>query len=803
MKTLNYKWQPTHHEKHLWLEFQSSQHDAGLFVKFLQATEVLDILFYKMTSNKIINPFAFWLPFRLCEVFCRFPSLTNENNSYKQKLVQCIMKIVESMTKSIKNPFVLKSLISNVDSDFEMWDEDYFEYAYFLLNEQQQYDIMSKIITCALATSCETFPISCMFLKRWILKMSVGQLKQCVIKWRFLYKIGKILQLNTKSLSEYGLGYCSYNNIKINKVKRAHSIHKELNKCKSYHANILFFQVIQGIISRCVEFTQEQLPEYCTFMFPNNIGDVWCSSIVHKDLIVIMKEIIKTDVIKVCLKQMEYNISEVMYIHGYKGLIHLFKAFDHFDCHQESNCWVLRDYLLFNTDYLKMLCKMINIAHNINYNGCKQEKTESVNIYQLINDVSEVITRLILRNENETNVHNFDFSTKYAKCIVTCLNKHLNITAQEFINYLVLTMVLDCNVNQHECIFNQSKNSATMNLYSMLDAKEWFESLFPYSNCKKYNYSCTYNHDEHQNLKNNTKMNDCYRICHSIVLHRGSHQLQRKFLQNRHMDGYGFGCFGSNVGNFGILFYAICNVENLMLLFEPINRQCVRNVRTSMIMFTRYIKQTYQLKSVYSNCNYNNSWDCDAEGTKWETLMNDVCCIYSFYNISMNKLKISKKIKMNLNDIAKLNENYQFVTKYIEKFIIKMTGARFSKQLDGLWHIEKQINYILSISYAFLGRMDAYWYREKLLECQIDTDKNNNVHNVFNIDLMINYGLKMKPNCSIDSKHVYQRQRQLLKHLQHIILNDKKESKQLHKNNLIAMGYVHQNKQTIFESSVK
>lgn len=150
-------------------------------------------------------------------------------------------------------------------------------------------------------------------------------------------------------------------------------------------------------------------------------------------------------------------------------------------------------------------------------------------------------------------------------------------------------------------------------------------------------------------------------------------------------------------------------------------------------------------------------------------------------------------MKMTVNDMTKLNENYQFVTEYIEKFIIKMTDSGYSKRSERIWHIKNHINYILSISYAFLGRMDAYWYRAQLLECQPDT----NIHNVSNIDLMIKYGLKMRPNCNTDGNNAYEHQRQLLKHLQHIILNDKTQSKNLHENNLISMGYVHQNHQLL------
>lgn len=729
------EWIPTDQEIRLWLQFQSSRHDIRMVAKYLE-TGVIDILLHKINSNEIINPLAFWLTFRLCETFYNFPTLTNAKNEYSQKIVQCIIKIVDSLIKSIKNPFINKLLRCNLNTkqkNFNLWNDKYFRYVYCLLNEKQQYRLISQLMVCSLATTCETIPISCIFLKHLILQMSDDQLKHCIIKHKYLQKIVKVLRANTRNaeLFAFGVGYCAYSNI------RSKWLHNGVNQCKSFHASTLFSQIIMAIMSRCVEFSE-----------PKQIkagGDMWFPTVVHHELTAILQRTMKTKVLGEIFKQIKFNIAESTDIIGIEWMIHLFRTFDYIDCDQkcDKKLWFFRDYLIFETDYLKIFCKMINVA--------KREKR--IDFYKLINDISYVVARLLIRNTMRACECNFN--TAHAKHITECLTKHLDLTPQEYINYLTLTLFLDCNVNQVDCFAGERKSHRTAELYDMLGVKDCLQSLFPYSNFKNYSYQCS--------KENKTKLNGYYRVCHAILLHRHSHGLQRRFLQNRHIDCYGVGFFGPNIGNFGILYYAICNVENLMLLFQPNNRQCVRNVRTSMIMFAQHI-------TAKNKC-------CNS--IQWNILMKDICSIYSFYNINIDKLNIPI-------DRDKLNANYHFVSEYIRRFVINMTQSPNSTPGSRFWHIENRINYILAISYAFLGELDAYYYRDKLLAAEDDDVKFNSN----NVNLMIQYALKN--DCKSNNHNKWQKQS--LQHLQHIIADDKKQSNKLHRNNLISMGYVNQNK---------
>lgn len=766
--------------------FRKFPKNAQLFNEFLDKGGINILLkwFEKAQEFESINGVLFSLPFCLSAAFAKFYPLPTTKIVEKRHIIECIFKIVDFLRKSIDNPDIAMWIMRD-DSLDNMWKKEHIRHVYNLLNSHQQENIIPQVISCTLATSCATHLICGAILSNWIANMTDTQFQTFMIGSDFVTQ-AKTALINATSKPQQQQPSHS-----VSSIQHYHPA----DSCTSIHAVILMIIVeamIQRFDGKMKELGVNELPqEWEIDKIDAYKGKVQYCVIRNGDRLtqqLIIDKIIEINLIDVVLRAILDNINSVEMIeNGYQSLFQLFSIFQYAD--MDSLVYV--KYLIFDTLFLETFCKVINYA---------SEQSDKINFRALIVDFTHVIgvlcekDRMILHahknsDDRESEIElNLAENIFYTLKIVDSLNEHLAISAQTFVNSLVLTRIIGCNISQKYFPY-QWKNSSATDLYTLLarrrDKPDGTDiDTADYHNFYRFDLIIPYFKGCKHNPKNESEDRT---LGQTLVLlmqcHEASQDYQRTSLKYGQTDCYGMSIFDYKIGCFGILLYIFFNTENLILKMEPTNRQCLRILRTSMAMFAKYS----QKRSVATDITY------------WTPLMKFTFVIYSFYNINVGKLDIqqsSKHAQTTTVDYKVLNQNYQFVNKYLQKFVIDIAhhdceddgDTEFGKKqnttdIDIFSHIKNHFNYVVGICYAFSGnKQQALCYQSKCTQHGTRTKW---------IDNMINSAIEM------DITEVHLRQKQSLETLKEIISKHKREAQELHQNNLVSNAYLYQHQQFV------
>ena len=752
-------WELPANQKQLLKVIFQQCNNVELFSKFIETRTFNIWLDRLVTSLDIPKPtictfetISFCGTIELCAAFARFNHLTTANsNIAKKKAIKCFVGIINYIYEAINHPCLIWPLIFRTKYIFTNGDREQCRSIYQILQQIEREKVIAQLISCALAKVCEVNYVGYFFLSEWIKQMTTQEFEKYIINSNFLANSKTVMLSNKRSQYKNDSYTCCCQIIEsLNKTR----------KCSSQHAICLMY-IINEMIFRWLTLIES--------------GDITVGDEHESNF----NQIVESNIINHVLQGIGDDGDRI----GADSLMECEKLFVRLFCllrdidSARQNHVKHSDYLLFDTPFLKIFCKTINYCNKHN---------KHCDFDEMIDDfIHIVICSAWLDEDKDAMVgHKYSYSVpsytenRHVNKIRKCMQQYFDISAQEMVNSIVLTHMLPGNpsVINPNCGYLSDLHTLLTKHYSHasggLKDGSWnyaresigFEFVMPYSVRNR----------RRDNSNTNKKESNVWKyVCLAIQSHDYSQHCHSAHLKFTNFDCYGVSNFGKNVGNFGILLYTFFNKDNLILGMEPINRQCLRILRTSMTMFIKYGLQ----RSIAS------------DALHWYYWMKITFTIYSFYNIDRRKLDshITRIKGIDRIDYPILNQNYQFVTNYLRRFVMDVIDYSCHNNQENtrdlFLHMKNHCDFLLAICFAFVG------YKEKAVKYRTNCLKHG--MRIAQIDEMI--------HSSIEIARKYQRQKESLKILKKIIIKRKRQRRRLHETNLVANAHLNHHKKFIGE----